>query len=86
MVLDAEAVTRATKWQAEIKGSPKWRDTCACFPEWYPPDDLYERIRDAAKEFRALPDLLVDMPLDIRQSNALPVNDLDRHLGYWELQ
>jgi hypothetical protein len=21
-----------------------------------------------------------------RQSNALPVNDLDRHLGYWELQ
>ncbi len=86
MVLDAEAVTRVTKWQAEIKGSPKWRDICACFPQWYAPDDLYERIRDAAKELRALPDLLVDMPLDIRQSNALPVNDLDRHLGYWELQ
>jgi len=86
MVLDAEAVTRATKWQAEKKGSPKWRDICACFSQWYAPDDLYERIRDAAKEFRALPDLLVNMPLDIRQSNALPVNDLDRHLGYWELQ
>lgn len=86
MVLDADGVTRATKWQAEKKGSPKWRDICACFPQWYAPDDLYERIRDAAKAFRALPDLLVDMPLDIRQSNALPVNDLDRHLGYWELQ
>nr|WP_298137537.1 HipA domain-containing protein [uncultured Pseudomonas sp.] len=86
MVLDTEAVTRATKWQAEKKGSPNWRDICACFPEWYAPDDLYERIREAAKALRALPDLLVDMPLDIRQSNALPVNDLDRHLGYWELQ
>ena len=86
MVLDAEAVTRTTKWHTEIKGSPKWRDICAGFPQWYAPDDLYERIRDAAKAFRALPDLLVDMPLDIRQSNALPVNDLDRHLGYWELQ
>jgi serine/threonine-protein kinase HipA len=86
MILDAEGVTRATKWQAERKGSPKWRDICACFPQWYAPDDLYGRIRDAAKEFRALPDLLVDMPLDIRQSDALPVNNLDRHLGYWELQ
>lgn len=43
-------------------------------------------IRDVVKERRAPPDLLVDMPLDIRQSNALPVNDLDRYLGYWELQ
>ena len=86
MVLDTEAVTRTTKWQAEIKGSPKWRDICAGFPQWYAPDELYERVRGAANVFRALPDLLVDMPLDIRQSNALPVNDLDRHLGYWELQ
>ncbi|WP_417662358.1 HipA domain-containing protein [Pseudomonas sp.] len=86
MILDAEAVTRVTKWQSEIKGSPKWREICACFPQWYSPDDLYERIRDAANQFRALPDLLVEMPLDIRQSNALPVNDLDRHLGYWELR
>lgn len=86
MVLDAESVTRATKWQAERKGSPMWRDICACFPQWYAPDDLYERIREAAQAFKALPDLLVDMPLEIRQSHALPVNDLDRHLGYWELQ
>ncbi|MEJ6656788.1 MAG: HipA domain-containing protein, partial [Pseudomonas sp.] len=85
MVLDAEGVTRATKWEAERKGSPMWREICACFPEWYAPDDLYERIRDAAEEFRALPDLLVDMPLDVRQSKAIPVNDLESSFELWRL-
>ncbi len=85
MVLDAEGVTRATKWGAEKKGSPQWREICACFPEWYAPDELYDRIRDAANVFRALPDLLVDMPLDVRQSTAIPVNKLDAHLALWEL-
>lgn len=86
MVLDAEGVTRATKWESEKKGSPKWREICNCFPEWYAPDDLYERIRDAANEFRALPDLLVEMPLDVRQSRAIPVNNLDSNLELWELR
>ncbi|HDZ56903.1 MAG TPA: hypothetical protein ENI17_06655 [Pseudomonas xinjiangensis] len=85
MVLDAEGVTRATKWEAEKKGSPKWREICACFPQWYAPDYLYERIRGAANEFRALPDLLVDMPLNIRQSKAIPVNNLDSNYELWEL-
>ena len=85
MVLDPEGVTRATKWETEKKGSPQWREICACFPEWYAPDELYGRIRNAAREFRTLPDLLVEMPLAIRQSRALPVNDLDKHLGYWDL-
>ncbi|MEZ2744912.1 HipA domain-containing protein [Halopseudomonas bauzanensis] len=85
MVLDAEGVTRATKWEAEKKGSPQWREICACFPQWYAPDDLYERIRGAAHEFRALPDLLVDMPLDVRQSKAIPVNNLDSSFELWRL-
>ena len=86
MVLDAEGVTRATKWESEKKGSPKWREICTCFPEWYAADDLYERIRDAANEFRALPDLLVEMPLDVRQSRAIPVNNLDSNLKLWDLR
>ncbi|MED5490665.1 MAG: HipA domain-containing protein [Pseudomonadota bacterium] len=85
MILDAEGVTRATKWEAESKGAPDWRKSCACFQQWYAPEDLYQRVRDAAKEFKALPDLLVNMPLDIRQDAALPVNDLDKHLRQWEL-
>ncbi len=85
MILDAEGVTRATKWEAESKGAPDWRKSCACFQQWYAPEDLYQRVRDAAKEFKALPDLLVNMPLDIRQNAALPVNDLDKHLRQWEL-
>lgn len=85
MILDAEGVTRATKWEAERKGSPDWHEICASFTQWYTPDELYERIRGAANEFRALPDLLVNMPLDIRQNTALPVNDLDKHLEQWEL-
>jgi len=83
MVLDAEGVTRATKWDAEKKGSPQWREICAYFPQWYAPDELYERIRSAVNEFRALPDLLVNMPLDVRQSKAIPVNDLDLNLELW---
>ena len=86
MMLDSEGVTRATKWEAEKKGSPNWREICGCFPQWYAPDELYERIRSAANEFRALPDLLVVMPLAIRQNSTLPVNNLDKHLWYWELQ
>lgn len=85
MVLDAEGVTRSTKWQAEMRGSPNWREICTCFPQWCAPDALYERIRDAANQFRSLPDLLVDMPLAIRQSKAIPVNHLDKHLALWDL-
>ncbi|MGI3131105.1 type II toxin-antitoxin system HipA family toxin [Halopseudomonas pachastrellae] len=85
MVLDAEGITRATKWEAEKRGSPAWREACAKFARWYAPDELYERIREAAREFRALPDMLVQMPLDVRQNERLPVNDLDKHLRQWEL-
>tara|TARA_R110001599_G_scaffold43803_3_gene130864 strand:+ start:2715 stop:4076 length:1362 start_codon:yes stop_codon:yes gene_type:complete len=85
MVLDAEGVTRATKWEAEKKGNPRWREICAYFPQWYSPDELYERIRKAAGEFRALPDLLVDMPLDVRQTKAIPVNNLESNLELWGL-
>ncbi|MEH6565494.1 MAG: HipA domain-containing protein [Halopseudomonas sp.] len=85
MILDTEGVTRATKWEAERKGRPGWREICACFPHWYAQDELYDRLRSAANDFRALPDLVVDMPLEIRQNKALPVNDLDKHLGQWEL-
>lgn len=85
MVLDTEGVTRTTKWAAEKMGNPPWREICTGFAQWYAADDLYGRIREAARELRALPDLLVEMPLSIRQSGALPVNDLDRNLGYWGL-
>ena len=47
MVLDAEGITRTTKWEAEKKGSPEWREICGYFPHWYTADDLYERIRGA---------------------------------------
>jgi serine/threonine-protein kinase HipA len=85
MVLDAEGVTRATKWEAEKRGNPQWREICAYFPQWYPPDELYERIRNAADEFRTLPDLLVDMPQEVRQTKAIPVNSLESNLALWGL-
>jgi len=86
MVLDKALLSRVTKWTDERGGAPGWKVVCDYFNEWVNPADLYARVRGAAEEFRALPDLLVDLPREIRESGAIPVNRLDQHLGYWGLR
>lgn len=86
MVLDPEGVTRVTKWELEHMGNPDWKAICGCFKDLINPDVLFERLLGAAELFRALPDLLVNMPEEVRHAQSIPVNNLDRRLADWGLR
>lgn len=86
MVLDPEGITRATKWQAEHLGNPDWRTICGYFGVWLDPDTLFMQLRDAAEHFRVLPDLLIDLPAEVRNAPSIPLNNLDRRLTEWGLR
>lgn len=86
MVLDPEGVTRATKWKPERMGSPDWRTICGYFHDVMSPDVLFERLLGAAETFRALPDLLVDVPEEVKRAQSIPMNNLDKRLGEWGLR
>lgn len=85
MVLDPEGITRVTKWKSEHKGSPDWKTICEYFRGLISPDVLFERLLGAAETFRALPDLLVDLPEEVRRAQSIPLNTLDKHLAGWGL-
>lgn len=87
MVLDPEGVTRVTKWKSEHMGGPDWRAICGYFQDdVVSPDVLFERLLRAAETFRALPDLLVDLPEEVRRAQSIPMNNLDKRLVEWGLQ
>ncbi|MVV50654.1 type II toxin-antitoxin system HipA family toxin [Pseudomonas sp. PB120] len=86
MVLDPEGVTRVTKWVPEHMGSPDWRAICGYFQDVVGPDVLFERLLEATETFRALPDLLVDLPEEVRRAQSIPMNNLDKRLVEWGLQ
>lgn len=86
MVLDPEGVTRVTKWGPEHLGNPDWKKICEYFPDVLQPEVLFERLRGAAQVFRALPDLLINLPAEIRQAPSIPLNNLDKRLAEWGLQ
>lgn len=86
MVLDPEGITRTTKWQDERLGEPRWRAVCDALSPFATPDVTYERLRDAARSFLALPDLLTDLPPAIRQAQSrLPVLKAETRLKEWGL-
>ncbi|MBX8492414.1 HipA domain-containing protein [Pseudomonas cichorii] len=60
MVMDGEGITRTTKWpkHIELAGEVNWRSACAEAAEWVDADELFQRLRAAAQELLALPDLL----------------------------
>lgn len=95
MVLDPEGISRSTKWRGEQAGSPPWRSLCddlerqlatrggyrAEAPGW-----LFARLREQAREFLALPDLLTAVPADIRQQEQrLPWLRMEQRLQEWGL-
>ena len=86
MVLDPEGITRVTKWKPEHMGSPDWRAICEFFQEFVSPDLLFERLRGDAESFRALPDLLVNLPEEVRHAQSIPLNNLDKRLAEWGLR
>lgn len=85
MVLDEEGVTRATKWESERRGNPDWAEVCAALKDIAEPRALMARLKQAAQTFRALPELLADLPDEVKRSANIPLNDLDRRLGEWGL-
>ncbi|GEM_PF-28203 len=86
MILDEEGITRTTKWAAERKGSSDWSDNCAELAGYTDPNVLLQRLKKAAEEFRALPDLLTDAPESMRNAASIPVNNLDKRLVEWGLR
>ncbi len=95
MVLDPEGISRSTKWRGEQAGSPPWRNLCDDLecqlanrggyrseaPGW-----LFARLREQAREFLALPDLLMAVPADIRQQEQrLPWLRMEQRLQEWGL-
>lgn len=86
MVLDPQGITRVTKWNAEHMGNPDWKTLCGYFPGLVSANLLFERLRAAAESFRALPDLLVELPAEIRAAPSIPLNRLDQRLAEWGLR
>lgn len=86
MVLDPQGVILATKWNPEHMGRSGFREICAHFQEVVRPDVIFERLLGAAEAFRALPDLLIDVPEEVRRAQSIPMNNLDCSLVAWGLR
>ncbi|SHL15711.1 serine/threonine-protein kinase HipA [Pseudomonas punonensis] len=85
MVLDPDGITRVTKWQHEKAGSPDWRQACHDLAGEASGDLYFDALRGKAQDFRALPDLLVNLPDSVRNANSIPLNNLDARLKEWGL-
>lgn len=85
MVLDPEGVTRVTKWKNEQLGAPDWAAVCASYQALLDPYHLMRRLKGAAQQFRALPELLTELPEDVLRAQSIPLNKLDTRLGEWGL-
>lgn len=89
MVMDAEGVTRTTKWpkHIELAGEVNWRVACDEVSEWVDADDLFQRLRHAAQEFLALPDLLSAEGLPDATMNhpRIALKNLRQRLVQWGL-
>ena len=89
MVMDEEGVTRTTKWpkHIELAGEVNWRVACAEAAEWVDPDELFQRLRAAAQEFQALPDLLnaEGLPASTMNHPRIALRNLRQRLVQWGL-
>ena len=90
MVMDAEAVTRTTKWPKplEIAGDINWRAVCEALADLVDPEQSFERLRQTAEHLRALPDLLVTsgVPAVTLNHPSIPLGKLDLRLKQWGLR
>lgn len=86
MVLDPEGITRSIKWTAERSERQVWRAACQALAEFAEPNAMFDRLRDTAQMFRALPDLLCNLPTAVRGAPVIPLNNLDVRLREWGLR
>jgi serine/threonine-protein kinase HipA len=89
MVMDDEGVTRTTKWPQpiELAGEVDWRKACEEVGIWADAEELFERLRTAARDFMALPDLLTDegLPLATMNHPRIALRSLPQRLARWRL-
>lgn len=89
MVMDEEGVTRTTKWpkHIEVAGAVNWRAVCDEVAAWIDADELYQRLRLAAQEFLALPDLLhtEGLPAATMNHPRIALRNLRQRLVQWGL-
>lgn len=89
MVMDDEGVTRTTKWPQpiELAGEVDWRKACDALAPWADSQELFERLRAAARRFMALPDLLADegIPPATMNHPRIALRDLPQRLARWGL-
>ncbi|WP_439863665.1 HipA domain-containing protein [Pseudomonas antarctica] len=90
MVMDAQGITRTTKWPKalEVAGDINWRGVCDSLAELVDPEQSYERLRHDAEQLRALPDILVASGLPTATFNhpGIPLGKLDLRLKQWGLR
>ncbi len=85
MVLDPDGISRVLKWEHEKAGAPDWRQACYGLAGEAYGDLCFDALRSKAKAFRALPDLLVNLPDSVRNAQSIPLNNLDIRLKEWGL-
>ena len=90
MVMDAEGITRTTKWSKAIEraGVVNWRAACDALADIVDPQQAFERLRLDAQQLRALPDILRDSGLpDVTFNHpAIALGKLDQKLTAWGLR
>lgn len=90
MVMDAEGITRTTKWSKSIEraGVVNWRAACDALVGVLDPQHAFERLRQDAQQLRALPDMLRESGLPEATFNhpAIALGKLDQRLISWGLQ
>jgi len=90
MVMDAEGITRTTKWSKSIEraGVVNWRAACDSLVHILDPQQAFERLRQDARQLRALPDILRDsgLPEATFTHPAIALGKLDQRLTAWGLQ
>ncbi len=89
MVMDEEGVTRTTKWpkHIELAGDVNWRAACDEVAEWIDADELFQRLRLAAQDFLALPDLLSAqrLPDSTMSHPRIALRNLQQRMLQWGL-
>lgn len=89
MVMDAEGITRTTKWPATVEraGDVDWRSACDSLAGLLDPQQAFDRLCQDAKTLLALPDLLLDsgLPDAVMNHPAIALRNLEQRMKGWGL-
>ncbi|MFD2645900.1 type II toxin-antitoxin system HipA family toxin [Pseudomonas japonica] len=89
MVMDAEGITRTTKWASPVErgGEVDWLAACRLLEPLVDPQQVFERLRHDARALMALPDLLVDsgLPETVMSHPAIALKNLEQRMKGWGL-